>query len=459
MSGLDTIANVEAEQYVIGSLFQEGPEGFSSASEIISDASFTVERYRLAFCAMQSVFARGEEINYGTVAIEVRKNGWSSRVGPVIDLVEGLPGLHNIESFCEKIAEAETGRKLWLAGKAVQEKAESRLPAAEIVAEADAEFVGAQSNHKNKRAVKPSEIIQRAGGMNKFMQPPLGTRIMTPWARMNRVTNGIGVGQVWIVGGIAGTGKTSLALNMAEHAVFEQRRRVKIVSKEMDGEELLFHMACTRARVDSQAVRANQVTSEDKARLNKACYELSDCDEMDDFLEIEDQECSTCASIAALVRKSAAEGRPVELLIIDYLQLLKGIGRFKDRREEVDQIAYSLKGIARTFRIPVLALAQLNTRKLENEGGSPKQKADNKRPLPPSLGDFRESAAIEQAADAAWILRRLDSEQQFKRFQLVDAFLLKQRGGRSGKIPFKFQSTYRLFEEIPESYHEDGVAA
>ena len=179
---------------------------------------------------------------------------------------------------------------------------------------------------------------------------------------------------------------------------------------------------------------------------------------MDDFLEIEGEECSTTAAISASLRKNVSEGRPTDLLIVDYLQLLHGIGRFRDRREEVDQIAYGLKGIAKTFRIPVIALAQLNTRKLETEGGAPRDNVAPKRPAPPSLGDFRESGAVEQAADLAWILRRTDVEQQFHAVQLIDAFLLKQRGGRTGKIPFKFHAALRQFEEIPEYQPERVVA-
>lgn len=445
-NSLETVANLDAERFVIGGLFSMGAESFARASEILTSASFTLEKHRLVFAAMGAVFDAGRDINYGTVLLELQKRDAISRVGSVIDLAEGMPSLHNVEAFCEEVAEAERLRKLWLAGRSIQERVEQGERSEEIIAETELSLSKTQTKSRQK-GNRPSQIVERVGGLERFFQPDSGRAILTPWPRVNRRTNGLRPGQLWVLGGIAGTGKTSMALNIIEYAV-GCGMRVKVISREMVAEELLFNLTCTRAEVDNQTVRGGKVTAEERSRLASALSDFAVL--MDDFLEIEDQECSTNAAIGASLRKNVAEGRPVDLLVIDYLQLLHGVGKFDSRREEVDQIAYGCKELARTFRVPVLALAQLNTRKLETEGGAPRNSGSNKRPSPPSLGDFRESAAIEQAADLAWILRRTDVEQQFRQVQLIDAFLLKQRSGQTGKIPFKFRASVRRFEEVPE---------
>jgi replicative DNA helicase len=454
---IDSLANLDAEKLVIGNLFQSGDaEAFSRACELLTENSFTLSKHKLVFAAMRRCFDAGQEINYGTVTLDLKRAGDLQGVGPLIDLTDGIPGLFNLETFCEQVAEAERLRKIWHVTETVQSRVQSRERSDEIVSEAEVLLASAHQDKHRQKAVRAASIVERAGSVDSFFRPELGKAIMTPWDRVNQRTGGLRRSQLWVIGGIAGTGKTSVALNIAEHAIFKQQQRVKIISREMDSEELLFNMVCTRARVDSQAVRQGNITAIEQRKLTATLSEFTD--DMDDFLEIEGEDCSTAAAISASLRKNVSEGRPADLLIVDYLQLLHGMGRFRDRREEVDQIAYALKGIAKTFRIPVIALAQLNTRKLETEGGAPRDNVAPKRPTPPSLGDFRESAAIEQAADLAWILRRTDVEQQFHATQLVDAFLLKQRGGRTGKIPFKFHATWRQFEEIPEYQPERGVA-
>jgi replicative DNA helicase len=398
---------------------------------------------------MRRCFDAGQEINYGTVTLELKRTDDLQAVAPLIDLTEGISGLFNLEIFCEQVAESERLRKIWHVTESVQNRVQSRDRSEEIVSEAEVLLASTHQDSRRQRAVRAASIVERAGSVDSFFRPELGKAILTPWQRVNQRTGGLRQSQLWVIGGIAGTGKTSVALNIAEHAIFNQQQRVKIITREMDSEELLHNMVCTRAKVDSQAVRQGNISAVEQRKLMETLSEFTD--DMDDFLEIEGEDCSTAAAISASLRKNVSEGRPADLLIVDYLQLLHGMGRLQSRREEVDQIAY-------TFRIPVIALAQLNTRKLEGEGGAPRDNVAPKRPAPPSLGDFRESAAIEHAADVAWILRRTDVEQQFHAVQLIDAFLLKQRGGRTGKIPFKFHATFRQFEEIPEPQHEREVA-
>lgn len=454
-----TLANLDAEKLVIGNLLNgQDAESFGLASELLSESSFTLQKHSIVFAAMRAVFDAGNPINYGTVALELQRRNKLASIGSLVEMTDGIPGLANLGTFCEAVAESERLRKIWKTTEGIQQRIQQGERSEEIVQSAEADLMGSQTKRRGDKATRPSEIIKRAGGLDKFITPSSEGIIATPFLRLNKRTGGgLRRQQVWTIGGLSGSGKSSFACNLIEHAIFQENKRVKLISAEMGNEEVLHNLICTRAKVDSQAARAGFLSTDQRAAISEAMSDYAEV--MDDFLEIEEQDASSVPAIAALMRKNISQGRPVDLLVVDFMQLLSGVGKFSGRREEVDQIAYGIKkGLAKPFNVPVLNLAQLNTRKLDTGQGSgfARDSEKPKKPLPPSLGDFRESGAIEQSSDICIILRRTDVEQQFHTTQLIDLFLLKQRGGRLGKIPFKFHAQFRQFEEVhsPGEYEE-----
>src|SRR3982750_1091173 len=222
---IDSLANLDAEKLVIGNLFQPGEaEAFSRAGELLTENSFTLSKHKFVFAAMRRCFDAGQEINYGTVALELKRVGHLEQALPLHDLTDGIPGLFNLEVFCEKVAEAERLRKIWRVTETMQSRVQSLDKSEEIVAEAEVLLASAHQDQQRKRAVRGSQIVQRAGSVNDFFQPKLGNAILTPWARVNQRTGGLRKSQLWVIGGIAGTGKTSVALNIADHAIFKQQQ-------------------------------------------------------------------------------------------------------------------------------------------------------------------------------------------------------------------------------------------
>lgn len=446
------LANPDAEWLVIGNLLAHGdPESFSLVSELLSPPSFTVRKHRLVFEAMQKVWNSGDEINYGTVTLQLREDGTHDVVGSVVDLCDGIPGLANLESFCEKVAEAERKRKLWKAAEEIQQELMRGTPSEEVVKSTEDIIHGTQGHERRSRAIQPLQIVEAAGGQDEFITPSSLGLIPTPYPRLNEQTGGgMRKGQVWTLGALSSGGKSSFAYNIINDAIFTHYKRVKVISLEVPKEEVLFALACIRAKVDSQRARVGLLLREEMARLVSALDEYRYG--MNDYLEIEDAGVSTIPAISGSLRKNKAQGREIDLLVIDFMQLLSGIGKFSSRREEVDQFSYGIKKeIANVFKIPVLSLAQLNERKLpttEGKKNAPKPDAPPVPPPPPSMGDFREAASIEHSTDVGIILRRTDIQQQFTERQLIDLFLVKQRTGRLGKIPYVFLSKTREFEEV-----------
>jgi replicative DNA helicase len=453
-------SNPEAERLVLGSIFAtKDADVFSRVQDLVTESAFTVAKFRLIFVAMSECFKENREINVGTVFLELKKRNVHEQAGSMADWMSGFPGLYNIEAFCAELLESERQRRLWLLGQQLQQQALSRESSDSITAGALGELERTNQGKRARRGTRPSEILARVGGIDGLVNPSRSGGILTPWHRVNKATNGMRPGKMWTVGALPGTGKTSFCTQILGYAVEHEGSRAIIFSREMAQEEILFYMACSRAGVDSQALQAGEVSYDHRVLFQESLAFFTD--NADDFLEIDD-ETDTTAGISAKLRKMENQGRPADLVAIDYLQLVHGIGKFGSRREEVDFIAYGIKDIAIKFHKPVLVPAQLNVRKLiapEKEAHGKFFKKDfapgpNENPharvfAPPTQGDFRESGAVEQASDLAWIFQLTDPDQEFRRVRLVDGYLLKQRGGPKGKIPFRFHSAVRTFEEIP----------
>lgn len=429
----------DAEQFVLGGIFAasaENPGCFPAVAEVLNEAMFSIEKHRLLFGAMRTVYARGMRITYEAVRHELGEKDALRHVGPFLDLAE-CAELVNLGGYCQAVAECFRLRQLYTKASDLQSRALSRDRSDDIIADAQKSFGQIETSLGDDDGQDPEEIVALAGGVNRFFAPENELGLMTPHRRLNFLTNGMRPGDLFVLGAKPGIGKTSVACGIAVNTALNGHL-VRIESYEMLAKDLLFRMTCSHAKVDSQEARAGRLVMEDRRRLQTALSELVEAKQ---YLKISTK-LRTAAGIARHLRRQRGQGRPVRLLIIDYLQKMHAVGKFERREQEVSQIAVGLKDIAVEYELSVLALAQLNVDAREQFN------------QPPTMDDFRESKAIGQEADVAIILRLKDAEQLYQPCRFVNWYVVKQRSGRTGKIPFYFHAKYCRYEEIPEEARE-----
>jgi replicative DNA helicase len=233
-------------------------------------------------------------------------------------------------------------------------------------------------------------------------------------------------------------GKTALALNIAQHVALRKKKTVAVFSLEMSKESLLQRMLCAEALVDSQSFRAGYLTQEQRGKLNQALHELVEAP-----LYIDDTAGLHLMDMHAKLRRLKSERGEIGLVIVDYLQLMNGRGRFENRNQEVSALSRGMKQLAKELNVPMMVLSQLN-RAVET------RKDDHR----PQLSDLRDSGSIEQDADlVAFIFR----EEVYHRDRedlkgLAELIVAKQRNGPTDTVKLVFVSKYTLFaNHFPEA--------
>lgn len=437
--------DVVAENLVLGSILAStDTECFARVAEILTEAAFSVERNRVIFGAMRKIFDRGLAINFGTLRSELERVGFFRQVGAKIShLMDGMPELHDVESICAVVAEKYRLRVLIQTLDDATRRAISLESSEEIVLDTQKKLVGIEQTLASEDGTDAGKIFEEAGGINGFLSPATKPGIMSPWPRLNRCTSGFKPGEIYILGGRPGTGKTSKALQIAAQAMFNGHR-VAFASYEMTPRALMHRMVCSHARVDSRRAMNGTLTEEERYALNVSAQQF---DEYREFLQILDPKKKTVTALTSYARKQKILGRPVELFIVDYLQRMKGIGKFETRALEVASISGGLADMTKDHDAAVLALSQL--KRDFDTGGRDKQ---------PEMSDVAESGGIERDADFMGILKLRDAEQLTKPVRDVDLYIVKQRNGPTGKIQFKFETVFCAFQEEPENRREEMAA-
>jgi replicative DNA helicase len=251
------------------------------------------------------------------------------------------------------------------------------------------------------------------------------------------MTAGLQPSDLIIVAGRPSMGKTALALSMAQHAAIKKRHTVAVFSLEMSKEQLVLRMLCSEARVDSHKLRSGFLGRADWPLLTAAAGRLAEAP-----IFIDDTPAMTVLEMRAKARRLMAEQRGLGLVIVDYLQLMRGRGGSDNREQEISDISRSLKALAKELSVPVIALSQLS-RAVETRGG-------DKRP---QLADLRESGAIEQDADVVMFVFREEVYRQTEENRgLAEILVRKQRNGPIGDVRMAFLDRYTRFEDLETAH-------
>jgi replicative DNA helicase len=262
--------------------------------------------------------------------------------------------------------------------------------------------------------------------------------LKTGFADLDKMTAGLQPSELIILAARPSMGKTAFALNIAEHVGMVEQKPVALFSLEMSKESLMMRLLCSAARVNSHNTRQGYISTQNWSRLTTAATKLAEAP-----IFIDDSSSLSVLELRARARRLATElkvqGKELSLIMIDYIQIMRGAGRMESRQQEISEISRSLKGLARDLNVPVVALSQLS-RKPEEKGREGK----------PQLSDLRESGAIEQDADVVAFIYR---EGYYKREdpdkeKCATLIIGKQRNGPTGEINLVFERDYTRFEDF-----------
>jgi replicative DNA helicase len=441
--GLPT--NVDAERFVLGSILLDDSL-FVQAAGSLEAEDFSLEKHRRIFKRMGDLHERDERIDRITVANELMKfNELEACDGLsyLVSLDDGLPQLPNVDSYVRIVKDKSVLRRIILASQHMINRCllDSEEPD-QILAGAEETLLKLGEAQVKSGLLNPEQILRDyEGGINAFLDPSKRIKgISTGFTKLDEFTGGLHGGDLFIVAARPSMGKTALALNIAQHVALKLKQTVAVFSLEMSKESLLTRMLCSAARVDSQRFRAGYLTQEERRKLNHALHELVEAP-----LYIDDSAGIHLMEIHAKLRRLQSERGHIGLVIVDYLQLMSGHGRFENRNQEVSALSRGMKLLAKELNVPMMVLSQLS-RAVETRQGDHR----------PQLSDLRESGSIEQDADVVGFIFR---EEVYNRDRedlrgLAELIVAKQRNGPVGTVNLVFLHAQTKFENRAEDTGE-----
>ncbi len=437
--------NIEAEQSVLGAVLLDNG-ALTTSLELLSHDDFYKDSHRRIFTGMIELFDRNEPIDIITLTDHLKKKSDLDAVGGtayLTALVSFVPTSANIRYHCKIVREKAMMRGLL---RSVTDIA-SNVYEGELDAEELMDFAEKTVFDLSERRIKASfislkEVIKDSFQMIEHLYDRKETITGVPsgFKELDELTTGFQKSDLIIVGGRPSMGKTAFSLNIAQHVGVNMNEPVAIFSLEMSKEQLAFRMLCSEAMVDSNSIRKGFIKKDDWHSLTSAAGKLAGAP-----IFIDDTSGMTVLEMRAKARRLKAE-HGLSLVVVDYLQLMRGRGNVERREQEISEISRSLKGLAKELRVPVIALSQLN-RGVETRGGNKK----------PTLADLRESGAIEQDADVIIFLYRdevynKDNPDNRNKAEIIVA---KQRNGPTDSLTLSFLSQCTRFMDYTDREFHD----
>ena len=440
--------NIEAEQSILSAILIDN-ETFPEVLEILSEKDFYREAHATIFKAMLELFERSEPADLITLSNLLKKQGQLEAVGGasyLAELVDTVPMAVNATEYAKIVQEKAVLRRLIEQAAAITTRCfEDKRDVEDVL-----DFAERTVFEISESKIKPSfyalkDILTQTyqAVEDAYENKALVTGMPTGFPDLDKLTSGFQPGDLVIIAARPSMGKTALALNLARNACLETGQPAAIFSLEMSKEQLSLRMLSSEAKVDSGRMRGGWVSQSDLAKINRAAGALYDLP-----LFIDDSPAISALEIRAKTRRMKMnEG--LGLVVVDYLQLMKGRASAERRDLEISEISRGLKALAKELNLPVVALSQLN-RKVEER--------TNKRPV---LSDLRESGAIEQDADVIMFIYRekvYNKDLDPSKSQLAELIVAKQRNGPTGTVNLVFQEEYTRFRDASPRDVDSAVA-
>ena len=431
--------NVEAEAMLLASIMAAD----AYAAEVLSmvdELDFYREGHRAVYRAVSALFNVGEPIEPITVIEALTKNGELEAAGgrvAVLELMETPFIAASYRTYAGMVRDTATQRRLLRVGQEIEKMVAQREGETSAMVQG-AETLVYELSQKGVRGdfTRAKDLV--IGGLERLTKAAEGPEgimgVPTGFLDLDKVIGGLQPGNLIVVAARPSMGKTALALCMAEHAALNEERSVAIFSLEMSGDELIQRLLSSTAIVDAGRIRSGRLAPEDWSRVGRAADRLSA-----GRLFIDDSEGVSLGEMRTKCRRlKSREG--LDLLIVDYIQLMEGGGsrREESRVQEISAISRGLKMLARDLEVPIIVVSQLNR--------SPDARND-KRPM---LSDLRESGAIEQDADLVLMIYRDEyyNPETSDDKGVAEVNVAKNRHGPTERVKLTFRGSYAKFDNL-----------
>jgi replicative DNA helicase len=430
--------HIEAEQSILGGILIEN-EAINRVTEILDADDFYRDGHRKIFNALINLSERDEPADLITLTNELRKLDQLDSIGGasyLASLIDSVPTAANIQYYARIVKEKAILRKLiQTSTEIITQSYEDRGDVEGFLDEAERSIF-----EISEKRVRPSfypirEIVKESFATIEklFKKKEAVTGVPSGFKELDRMTAGFQPSDLIIIAGRPSMGKTAFCLDVAEYAAIDNKIPVAIFSLEMSKEQLVIRMLCSQAHVEGTRLRTGYLNESDWPKLTIAAGSLSESP-----IYIDDTAALSVLELRAKARRLKSD-HGLGMVIVDYLQLMKGRARVESRQQEISEISRSLKALAKELTIPVIAVSQLSRKTEERTGNRPQ------------LSDLRESGAIEQDADLILFIYRDEvynrSEDNPNRGK-AEVIIGKQRNGPIGKIDLAFLDKFTTFKDL-----------
>ena len=432
--------NLEAERSVLGAILVHN-DAFNMAAQVIDSSDFYRDAHRRIFDKMVALNERNQAIDFVTLKEELGRSGDLDDVGGpayVASLADGVPRATNVEYYARIVKEKSTLRNLiFAANKILTNAYEADQESDLILDEAESAIFGVADDRLKAGFIAMRDLVKESFPKIEqlFEQKRLITGVPTGFVDLDEMTRGLQGGDLIIVAARPSMGKTSLVLNMAQYVAVQPDRTVGFFSLEMSKESLFLRLLTSEAQIDSHRLMSGAIGQKDYGRISHALETLSAMK-----LYIDDTASIGVLEMRAKARRLKAE-HGLSLLVVDYIQLMSGRGRFENRTLELASISRSMKGLAKELNVPVVVLSQLSR--------APEARSDHR----PQLSDLRESGALEQDADLVVLIYRDDvynKDPNSPDAGTAELIVAKQRNGPTGVVRLAFLREQTRFANLAQ---------
>ncbi|MBE6009975.1 MAG: replicative DNA helicase [Lachnospiraceae bacterium] len=430
-------SSLEAEQSVIGSMIMD-KNAILTAAELLTKEDFYYSQYGILFEAITGLYNAGQAVDMVTLhnrLLEMSVPPEISSMEYIGDLLAGLPTSAHVRDYARIVAQKALLRRLIRANDGITERCYQDSDSVEDILEDTEKTIFSLLQSRTGSDVVPIRqiVVSALERIEKASQSTGNvTGIATGFADLDYKLSGLQPSDLVLVAARPSMGKTAFVLNIAEHIAFRDKKAVALFSLEMSKEQLVNRLFAMESRVDAQNIRSGNLSDNDWENLIESAGIIGNSN-----LIIDDTPGISLSELRSKCRKFKLE-HDIQLVIIDYLQLMSGGSRRNDsRQQEISEISRGLKLIARELNVPVIALSQLS-RAVEQR--------ENKKPI---LSDLRESGAIEQDADVVMFLYRDEyyHEDSTKK-GIAEVIIAKQRNGPIGTVELVWLANYTKFVNL-----------
>lgn len=428
--------SIEAEMSTLGSMLIDR-DAIAKVIDILEPEDYYKEAHRAIYEAICSLFEKGEPADLITVTEALREQNKLDRVGGAVyvaNLANSVPTAANVEYYAKIVKDRSILRSLVKAGTAIAASAYETSTDVDVALDEAEQAIFQIAQKKSIQSYSDiKRVLVEAFERIEFLYSNKGgvTGVASGFADLDSITSGFHPSDLVIIAGRPGMGKTAFALNIMENAALRDSMSAAIFSLEMSKEQLAQRMLCSVAGVDGQRLRTGFLKDDDWPKLSFALGKLSEAS-----IFVDDTPSISVMEMRAKARRIKAEHQ-LDLIVVDYLQLMVGRGKTESRQQEVSEISRSLKQLARELEVPILALSQLS------------RAVEQRTEKIPSLADLRESGSLEQDADVVIFLYRDDYYNfESEKKGLMDIIVAKQRNGPTGKAEVVFLKEFGRFESL-----------